>query len=85
MELRLVPHRQFLAHGIKTLFSVTYKETVLTQLESTVDATSSPAMDGGRVTHTYPDPAEPLGTMGDPLQIFLQSVVSDGPPAPTVN
>ena len=85
MELRLVPHRQFLAHGIKTLFPVKYKETVLTQLDTTVNATSSPATDDRKATPTCSDPAEPLGTMGDPLRSFLQSVASDGPPAPTAN
>ena len=85
MELRLVPHRQFLAHGIKTSFPVTYKEMVPTQLESTVDTSSSPAMDDGKTKPTCSDPAKTLGTMGNPLRSFPQLVALDGLPAPTAN
>lgn len=71
MELRLVPQRQFLVHEIKTSFPVTYKETVLTQLEVAAEATASLA--------TNDDETKSLSTMGDPLRSFLQSVASDGP------
>ena len=46
---------------------MTYTETVLTQLDSTIYATSSPAVDDGKATPTFPDLAEAIGTMGDPL------------------
>ena len=61
MELRLIPKRQFLAHGIKTSFPGMYKETVLTHFESPVDATAS---------LIRPVTTKPPSTMGDPLRSF---------------
>ena len=76
MELRLIPKRQFLAHGIKTSFPVMYKETVLTEFDSPADATAS---------LVRPIATKLPNTMGDPLRSFLQSVASDGPSAPPSN
>ena len=69
MELRLRPKQQFLAHEIKTSFPVMYKETVLTQFDSSKDSSDSPVSS-----------VDPPGSMGDPLRSFLQSVAS-APPA----